>query len=164
MSKGKRKGQEAMRKPLDLWQAPEGTGEPLICLPTTFTFDAQFFEVECLGRFLRMDTHPSETEAVGYLIEREEKLASVRACVFADRRHAQTKESLRWDVMPVVVPWAAQHAKLSVLCWADYVRVIIGSGNLTEPGYRKNLEVFGCLEASRAEAGQIREILSCVDF
>lgn len=164
MSKSKRKGQEAMRKSLDLWQAPEGAGEPLICLATTFTFDAQFFEVECLGRFLQMDTHPSETEAVGYLIEREEKLASVRACVFADRRHAQTKESLRWDVMPVVVPRAAQHAKLSVLCWADHVRVIIGSGNLTEPGYRKNLEVFGCLEASREEAGQVREVLSCADF
>jgi hypothetical protein len=164
MSKSKRKDREAMRKPLDLWQAPEGAGEPLICLATTFTFDAQFFEVECLGRFLQMDTHPSETEAVGYLIEREEKLASVRACVFADRRHAQTKESLRWDVLPVVVPRAAQHAKLSVLCWADRVRVIIGSGNLTEPGYRKNLEVFGCLEASREEAGQVREILSCVDF
>ena len=91
MSKSKRKGEDARRKPLDLWQAPDGAGEPLICLATTFTFDAQFFEVECLGRFIQMDAHPSETEAVGYLIEREEKLASVRACVFADRRHAQTR-------------------------------------------------------------------------
>jgi hypothetical protein len=164
MSKSKRKEQDGRRKPLDLWQAPEDAGEPLICLATTFTFDAQFFEVECLGRFIQMDTHPSETEAVGYLIEREEKLASVRACVFADRRHARAKESLRWDVLPVVVPRAAQHAKISILCWADRVRVIIGSGNLTEPGYRKNLEVFGCLEAARGEAGQVSEILSCADF
>lgn len=164
MSKSKRKDNEGRRKPLDLWQAPDGAGEPLICLATTFTFDAQFFEVECLGRFIQMDTHPSETEAVGYLIEREEKLASVRACVFADRRHAQVKESLRWDVLPVVVPRAAQHAKISILCWANCVRVIIGSGNLTEPGYRKNLEVFGCLEAARGETGQVGEILSCVDF
>ncbi|HEV7844500.1 MAG TPA: hypothetical protein VGO69_12480, partial [Pyrinomonadaceae bacterium] len=164
MSKSKGKGHESRRRPLDLWQAPDDAGEPLTCLATTFTFDAQFFEVECLGRFIQMDTHPSETEAVGYLIEREEKLASVRACVLADRRHAQTKESLRWDVLPVVVSRAAQHAKISILCWADCVRVIIGSGNLTEPGYRKNLEVFGCLEAARLEAGQVREILSCVDF
>lgn len=164
MGKGKRKSEDVMRKPLDLWQAPEGAGEPLICLATTFTFDAQFFEVECLGRFLQMDTHPSETDAVGYLIEREEKLASVRACVFVDRRHAQAKESLRWDVLPAAVARAAQHAKLSVLCWADRVRVIIGSGNLTEPGYRKNLEVFGLLEAARESAGQVEEILSCVGF
>jgi hypothetical protein len=164
MSKSKRKSHESRRKPLDLWQAPDNASEPLICLATTFTFDAQFFEVECLGRFLQMDTHPSETEAVGYLIEREEKLASVRACVFADRRHAQTKESLRWDVLPVGVSRAAQHAKISILCWGDFVRVIIGSGNLTESGYRKNLEVFGCLEAARGEAGQVSELLSCVDF
>lgn len=164
MGKSKRKEQDGRRKPLDLWQAPEDAGEPLICLATSFTFDAQFFEVECLGRFIQMDTHPSETEAVGYLIEREEKLASVRACVFADRRHARVKESLRWDVLPVVVSQAAQHAKISILCWADRVRVIIGSGNLTGPGYRKNLEVFGCLEASRGEAGQVSEILSCADF
>jgi hypothetical protein len=164
MSKSRRKGQEGRRKSLDLWQAPDHAGEPLICLATTFTFDAQFFEVECLGRFIQMDTHPSETEAVGYLIEREEKLASVRACIFADRRHARSKESLRWDVLPVVVPRTAQHAKISVLCWANRVRVIIGSGNLTETGYRKNLEVFGCLEAARGEAGHVREILSCVDF
>lgn len=164
MSKSKGKSQETGRKALDLWQAPEGAGEPLICLATTFTFDAQFFEVECLGRFIQMDSHPSETEAVGYLIEREEKLASVRACVFVDRRHAQAKESLRWDVLPVAVARAAQHAKISVLGWADSIRVIIGSGNLTEPGYRRNLEVFGRLEAARAEPGQVREILSCVDF
>lgn len=164
MSKSKSKDHESRRKSLDLWQAPDGAGEPRICLATTFTFDAQFFEVECLGRFLQMDTHPSETDAVGYLIEREEKLGSVRACVFADRRHAQTKESHRWDVLPVIVPRVAQHAKIAILCWADFVRVIIGSGNLTEPGYRKNLEVFGCLEAARGEAGPVREILSCVDF
>jgi hypothetical protein len=164
MSKSKRKEQDGRRKPLDLWQPPEDAGEPLICLATTFTFDAQFFEVECLGRFIQMDTHPSETESVGYLIEREEKLASVRACVLADRRHARTKESQRWDVLPVVVPSAAQHAKISILCWANRVRVIIGSGNLTKPGYRKNLEVYGCLEAARGETGQVSEILSCADF
>jgi len=57
-------------KPLDLWEAPNGAGEPLVCIATSFTFDATFFETECLGRFLQMDTHPSESESVGYLIER----------------------------------------------------------------------------------------------
>ena len=155
---------ESRGKALDLWHPPDGAGEPLICLATTFTFDATFFETECLGRFLQMDTHPQESDAVGYLIEREEKLASARVCVLADRRHAQAKESLRWDLLPVVVPGACQHAKLSVLCWTNFVRVIIGSGNLTEPGYRKNLEVFGTLEASRQEGGSISEILAVIEF
>jgi hypothetical protein len=151
-------------KALDLWQAPSGAGTPRFCVATTFTFDATFFEVECLGRFLQMDSHPQETDSVGYLIEREEKLAEARVCVLADRRHATTKESLRWDVLPVLVPRAAQHAKLALLVWADRARVIIGSGNLTEPGYRKNLEVFGCLETARNEAGSHAAVLESIAF
>ena len=57
---------------LNLWDPPEGAGEALVCLATTFTFDAAFFETECVGRFLNLDSHPSESDAVGYLIEREE--------------------------------------------------------------------------------------------
>src|SRR6185436_16305711 len=98
------------------------------------------------------------------LIEREEKLAAARVAVMVDRRHAQMKESLRWDILPVLVPSASMHAKLAVLCWANFVRVIVGSGNLTEPGYRKNLEVFASFEASRLEGGAIDEILASVDF
>ena len=149
---------------LDLWQAPPDSGEPLVCLATTFTFDASFFETECLGRFLQMDTHPTETESVGYLIEREEKLAAARVAVLVDRRHANDKESLRWDVLPVLVPGAVLHAKLAILCWAEFVRVIISSANLTEVAYRKNVEVCGTLEVKRTDGGAATATRSCLDF
>jgi hypothetical protein len=55
---GRRKLDATFGKPLDLWEAPVGAGEPLICISTSFTFDSMFFEAECLGRFLQMDTHP----------------------------------------------------------------------------------------------------------
>ena len=100
-----------------------------------------------------MQTHPSESESVGYLIEREEKLASARVCALVDRRHARDKESLRWDVIGVLVPKAIQHSKVALLVWGQYARVIIASGNLTEPGYRRNLEIFGTIELSRTEGG-----------
>lgn len=149
---------------LDLWDAPAGAGEPLVCLATTFTFDATFFETECIGRFLQMDSHPQESESVGYLIEREEKLASARVSVLVDRRHATSKESMRWDVLPISVRGGIQHAKLAVLCWAKHVRLIVGSGNLTEPGYRSNLEVFGALDVSRQYGGMVAPILASLDF
>lgn len=162
---GKRRSVSADRaRALDLWEAPAGAGEPLICLATTFTFDSTFFETECLGRFLQMDSHPQESESVGYLIEREEKLASARVSVLVDRRHATSKESMRWDVLPISVRGGIQHAKLAVLCWADHVRLIVGSGNLTEPGYRKNLEVFGALDISRKEGGLVTPFLASLDF
>lgn len=135
-----------------------------MCVATSFTFDATFFETECVGRFLQMQTHPSESESVGYLIEREEKLASARVCALVDRRHARDKESLRWDVIGVLVPRGIQHAKVALLVWGNRIRVIIGSGNLTEPGYRKNLEVFGLIEVSRTEGGDRAAVGQTIDF
>jgi hypothetical protein len=157
--------EQAFGKALTLWEAPEGAGEARVCLASTFTFDAAFFETECLGRFLGMDSHPSESEAVSYMVEREEKLAAASVAVLADRRHAREKESLRWDVLGVLAPRGAkQHAKISLLAWANHVRVIIGSGNLTEPGYRSNLEVFGAIDLDRKDGGD-RELLGRVlDF
>lgn len=151
-------------KALELWQPPDGAGDPLLCIATTFTFNATFFETECLGRFLQMDSHPQESDAVGYLIEREEKLAGARVSVLVDRRHAVTKESLRWDVLPVLVPGAILHAKIAVLCWANHVRVIIGSGNLTEPGYRQNVELFASLDLSRPAGGPTAHVVRVLDF
>jgi hypothetical protein len=164
MTMRRRNDADGRGKALDLWQAPNGAGEPRICVATTFTFHADFFEVECLGRFLQMDTHPQESDSVAYLIEREEKLAGARVCVLVDRRHAIGAKSLRWDVLPVVVPHALQHAKLALLVWTNCVRVVIGSGNLTEPGYRKNLEVFGCLETAREQAGHHAAVLASITF
>ncbi len=152
------------RKALSLWQAPPDAGEPLLCIATTFTFDATCFETECLGRFLQMETHPQESDAVGYLIEREEKLASARVCVVVDRRHATAKESLRWDVLPVSVPGGVQHSKVAVLCWGDRLRVIVGSGNLTEAAYRKNLEVFGTIDIARCVEGDVGAVVAVLDF
>lgn len=164
MSTKNRSASAERARALDLWEAPAEAGEPLICLATTFTFDATFFETECLGRFLQMDSHPQESESVGYLIEREEKLASARVSVLVDRRHATSKESMRWDVLPIAVRGGIQHAKLAVLCWAKHARLIVGSGNLTEPGYRKNLEVFGAIDISRPEGGMVAPLLASLDF
>lgn len=161
---GRNSPDQTRGKALDLWQAPAGAGEPLVCVVTSFTFDAAFFETECVGRFLQMDTHPSESDAIGYLIEREEKLAAAKVCALVDRRHARDKESLRWDVLGVLVPRAIQHAKVALLAWGNCVRVIVGSGNLTEPGYRKNLEIFGTIELSKTDGGDRNSVEKTIEF
>ena len=58
--------------------------------------------VALAGKLSRMDTHPSESTSVAYLIEREEKLAGARVHALVDRRHARDKESLRWDIIGVL--------------------------------------------------------------
>ena len=87
-------------KLLDAWIPPEKSGEPIGCLATSFTFDNEFFEDECLKRFLNLETELNADGPI-YLIEREEKLSNIDvASVLVDQSHCKGKRSLRWDLLP----------------------------------------------------------------
>lgn len=149
---------------LDLWSPGEDFGAPIGCVATTFTLDAGHFEEQCLARFVAMETSPAES-ARAYLIEREEKLSQVFACVLVDQRHAKDQRSLRWHLLPVRLPGAGiQHAKLSLLLWERRLRIVIGSANLTAPGYRSNLEVASCLEFAPDGGLPLALARECLDF
>lgn len=140
------KPKNATKKLLDMWLPPEGAGDPIGCVATTFTFSAALFEEECLARFLGMESNAQEDGSI-YLIEREEKLVNLTcAAVLADARHCRGKRSLRWDLLPIRVSGAAQHAKLSLLVWQKAVRLIVTSANLTDDGYRRNQETAGTVD------------------
>jgi phosphatidylserine/phosphatidylglycerophosphate/cardiolipin synthase-like enzyme len=152
---------------LDLWLPPDGAGRALGCLATTFTFDAEFFEQQCVGRFLGLDTRPGEAASdIGFLIEREEKLAETPVSVIAERRLNPDSRSLRWDILPVGGPTGVMHAKVAVLVWEHVVRLIISSANLSEQAFRRSLELAVAFDAhADAELPQsvFEEILGAVE-
>lgn len=149
---------------LDLWTGEEAYGRPVGCVTTSFTFDAELFEEQCLARFLSIRSNPNET-AKAYLIEREEKLAQSFACVLVDSAHAAADRSLRWHMLPVRLPGGGMlHAKLTLLVWENVIRILIGSANLTEPAYRRNQEVMAALDFG-GQGNPAPELLSeCVAF
>jgi hypothetical protein len=132
---------------LECWRPPTGAGDPVGCIAATFTFDPNFFEEECLSRFLNIDSHP-DREGLAFLLERENLLGSLYAGVFIDHRQAGVDHSLRWDVLPVRIPGRYQHAKIAVLAWANYIRILVSSANLTPAGYRNNQEIVGFIDLS----------------
>ncbi len=137
---------EGYLKLLDAWHPPEGAGDPIGCLATSFTFDSVFFEEECLSRFVRIESDPIEDGPL-YLLEREEKLAQVQyAGAIVDRHYCRGSRSLRWDLLGARVPNGVLHAKICLLHWTRCVRLIVASANLTESGYRRNHEAFGVLD------------------
>jgi hypothetical protein len=149
---------------LDLWVPPPEAGRPIGCVATTFTFDANHFEEQCLGRFLSMQSDATET-LKAYLIEREEKLSQTFACVLADQRNVMSQRSLRWHLLGVRLPGAGiQHAKLSVLLWERHLRVLISSANLTPPGYRSNLEVVVPFDFSPSGGPPLPLATECLDY
>lgn len=122
------------------------TGKPVACIATTYTFDAAFFETDLLPRFLGLKFDNTERET-SFLIEREQALGTARACVLVDHTCVDAKQTtLRWDQIPVRVPGGAQHAKIVVLVWERWLRVMVSSANLTKTGYRTNREIAGVLD------------------
>jgi hypothetical protein len=130
---------------LDLWRPPRGAGDPVGCFATTYTFAPALFDEQCLARFLSIESEP-DREDLAFLLERETRLGGIYAGVLVDYTQAGVEHSLRWDVLAARVPGGKQHAKLSLLAWADCVRVIVSSANLTEPGYRRNFEVASAVD------------------
>jgi len=153
--------EDLVRQPLlQAWVAPKEAGEAIGVLATTFTFDAGFFEEECLGRFGSVEADPRRDGAM-YRIEREERLAQLRcATVVADIHHAGGSRSLRWDLLAARPKIGVMHAKIALLAWERHVRIIIGSANLTGEAYRRNRECAGVLDFN--ESSLDRELVDPV--
>jgi hypothetical protein len=129
---------------LDYWSPPDGAGAPVACLATTFTFDADFFMRDCAARFLGLSATAGEGDRISSIVavlEEAERLSEAPVSVLVDRSSPAEKRSLRWDLLPVAVPRGLLHAKVAVLLWQRHARVVIGSANLTEPGYRRQIEM-----------------------
>lgn len=161
----KRQGEKpGYGKLLDAWVAPDDAGDPVGCLATSFTFSPVFFEEECLARFLQLESDPTEDGPV-YLVEREEKLAQVTcAAALVDQHHCQGSRSLRWDLLSARMPQGLQHAKVSLLFWSNLLRIIVGSANLTDDGYRRNQEVFGVLDFQASGDSPLSCLIDTVAF
>jgi hypothetical protein len=133
------------------WSLPEDApvddvGYPLACVATTYTFHAEFYESDLLPRFLGLKFDNTEGERA-FVVEREQALGTVHACVLVDADHADVAQtSLRWDQLPVHVSGGAQHSKVTLLVWERCVRLMVGSANLTRTGYRRNREIAAVLD------------------
>ncbi|MCO4753309.1 MAG: hypothetical protein KC478_02450 [Bacteriovoracaceae bacterium] len=142
---------EDFQRVLDLWMAPEDCGEPIGVFCTTYSFQPFIFEEECLSRYLSLK-NKYDKENVAFLIEREEALCKLPfAGVVVDQHCKELSRNLRWDILPARIKNGAMHSKIFVLAWQNYIRVIVGSANLTEDGMRLNQEVITSLESSYEE-------------
>lgn len=149
---------------LAYWEPPDEAGEPIGCVATSFTFDAAFFEEECLARFAGIEGDPLE-DTRGYLVEREEKLSQLFACVLVDRHNVARNRSLRWNLLPVRPPGSGiLHAKIALLVWENRIRVLVTSANLTEPAYRRNYEVAGLLDFHAGSELPRSLLIEVIDF
>jgi len=129
---------------LDFWQKPAHAGDPVALLATTFALEPDFFEQNCLARFLEVSSVNEETGSVEDIVatvELHETLQQASVTVLADRSAPVQRSSLLWDLLSCKVDGGLLHAKVAVLLWEKATRIILGSANLTAAGYRRQIEL-----------------------
>lgn len=129
---------------LDFWQKPPNAGEPVALLATTFALEPDFFEQNCLARFLEVSCVNEDTKSVDDIVaavELHESLQKTCVTVLSDRSAPVHRSTLRWDLLSCKVDCGLLHAKVAVLLWERATRIILGSANLTAAGYRRQIEL-----------------------
>lgn len=118
------------------------TGRVRRLLATTHNLQAEFFDSDFLCTALSI----SQADFSGYSgqIALQRKLAGLDYCgVLCEARAYEQRPSLRTVIHPVTLRGAVLHAKLVVVEYDHAVRLLVGSANLTQGGYRENREVSG---------------------
>lgn len=155
---------------LDFWQKPADAGEPVALFATTFALEPDFFEQNCLARFLEVSSVNEDTGSVDDIVasvELHELLQKTKVTVLADRSAPFQRTLLLWDLLGCKVEGGLLHAKVAVLLWENATRVILGSMNLTSAGYRRQIELglaadlgANCLFSQGVLRGIERELVS----
>ena len=160
----KLKTENIKSKLLDFWKRPADAGDPVGCVATTFTFDHNLFDQECLSRFMDMESDSIDDD-LAYRIELEEKLINLKyAGVLVDKQHARGAKTIRWDIIPIKIKNGCMNAKISVLHWQNIVRIIVASANITNSGYRENREIFAIIDYFQGSANPRDVGITLLDF
>jgi hypothetical protein len=119
-------------------------------LATTFDLRPEFLETDFLPSVFGLGAWDDQSWATRIALEK--RLFELDAAVILTeaRRYKGRPRSLRLDVRPAVSPrGSVLHAKVTLLLFERAVRLIVGSANLTKPGYRENREVIAVLTATQ---------------
>ena len=128
-------------KALEWWRPPTGAGQALGCLTTTFGVDMDLLHKHALGGFLDIEADPEDEEFM-YLL----KKGATKRLWFSWTVDTFRRASLHGGWMLSLCACVVLHAKVTLLAWANHVRIVVGSHNMTNDGYRHNREHMGVLD------------------
>jgi hypothetical protein len=131
------------RKMMD-WVRPDITAHGIVIgmLATTFEFDPTFFDSDYLPTFLGLGAWEDTSWSNRVAMQRALAQTEATVVMMDARRFRGRPRSLHIEHMPLVgLGGMKLHAKVLLVVQERAVRLLVGSGNLTEGGYRHNREV-----------------------
>lgn len=123
--------------------APEGQDHLVGAVLTTYALDLSFVEQTLLPQLLHVSSDPDD--AGRFVTDLRAALQRVEVHVIADGGMKPDRRLL-WDWSLHVVGAPTFHPKVQLLVFDRLVRVLVGSANLTEPGFRWNAEAFARID------------------
>lgn len=115
---------------------------------TSYGFDPAFFEDHVLRAVLRLTSDPVE-QAARYHDEAQHAIQETPIVAVVDAGERRPGRRLPYDLLEVSK--VVFHPKSALLLYGEFARLLIGSGNLTAPGYGGNTELFMCTDLRYAE-------------
>ena len=127
---------------LDLWQPPEGAGDPVGCVATTYTFHPGLFDEQCLARFLEIESEP-DREDLAFLLEWESSAVCMRASWSTTHRPAW---SIHYGGTCCRCAFGPGSSTPKSACCHGHGVCDHCVGEFEEPGYRTNFEVAAAVD------------------
>ena len=138
------------RRLIELWEPPEGYRLASV-VATTYELQADFLEEDLLPVALDLRLPPARGRDFRLELERALQDAEVSVFFHPARYQPGLRRSPRIDLVPLPEGrFPKLHAKVALLRFAaptmpepenHVVRLVVGSANLTNPGFRTNIEV-----------------------
>lgn len=143
--------------------SPDKVGPLIGFVATTYEFDPDFFETDFLPNVLNLGAWDDRNWASRIAMERALAELSAAVVIMDSSCYRARPRSLRVEFIPAIrTGRGALHAKVLLLCYQHEIRLLVGSANLTEPGFRRNIEVASEFRASPAAPSEAPLIQSAV--
>jgi len=137
------------RKLMDRLTPVPQAGSLIGFLATTYNMDADFYETDYLPAVLGLGAWNDRNWTSRIALEKELATAEATSVLMDATCYEKRPRSLRVEVLPCALgAGRALHAKVALFVHESEVALLVGSANLTEPGYRLNREVACALKAS----------------
>lgn len=143
------------RRLIELWEPPQGY-RLASAVATTYELQADFLEEDLLPTALNLRLPPARGREFRLELERALQDAEVSVFFHPGRYQAGLRRSPRIDLVPLAEGrYPKLHAKVALLRFVDpavpdpenqVVRLIVASANLTNPGYRSNIEIGALID------------------
>lgn len=140
-------------------------------IATTYNVDWDFVEEELLR--VALGVRSPVSRLLGFRSELERRLERTDVSIIFDLRGAE-RQRLSPRIDPIPIAGRKQHTKISLLLWSGkspslnepyrQARLIIGSANLTQMGFRQNYEVVSVLDFGMRESAPKQFLLDAVSL